>query len=321
MGISDPVMPSGTGLSVFDDIDSTNALALRAARKGQSGPHWFLAKSQSAGRGRQGRIWHSEAGSLYASLLICVSCKPEEIPQLSFVAALGVHDALIAMMNKGLAPDIPASPPVIPAQAGIQKEPSEAKNPGLDSRLRGNDEKTGRNNEETGANDDEGENDGNDNKDMKKLSLKWPNDILLDGKKLAGILLETSSTGASTRQAVIGIGLNLAHCPEIEDKPATCLADCNINITPQKALSYLAASFDKRLRNWRQGRNFAKIRKDWLERAEGIGKAYSATSQNKNLNGVFENIDKDGALILRLTSGERRRITSGEVHQLKSVNS
>ncbi len=276
MAVSDPVMPSGTGLSVFDDIDSTNALALRAAREGRTGPHWFLAKSQSAGRGRQGREWHSDAGNLFASLLVSVSCKPEDIPQLSFVAALGVHDALAAMMEAELAPVI-----------------------------RGADHKNGR----------------NDIGGIKRLSLKWPNDILLGGKKLAGILLETSSTGAPVRQAVIGIGLNLAHCPEIKEKPATCLADCNISITPQKALSCLAASFDKRLWHWRQGRNFAGIRKDWLERAEGIGKTYSAISQNKNLSGVFENIDKDGALILRLASGEKRRITSGEVHRLKSVNS
>jgi len=255
--MSDPVMPPGTGISVFDDIDSTNAQALRALAEGQSGPHWFVTKSQNAGRGRQGRVWRSQAGNLYASLLIPVTCNPQSIPQLSFVSALGVHDCAKAML-------------------------------------------------------------GEKNEHF-KLTLKWPNDVLLEGKKLAGILLETSSMGAKPATAVIGIGLNLAHSPQIRDKPTICLADFHVNITPLAALSVLANSMEQRLRQWEQGRNFGKIRDDWLARAQGIGAIYSATAQNRKFSGVFETIATDGALVLRLKGGELHRVTSGEVTPVESI--
>jgi BirA family biotin operon repressor/biotin-[acetyl-CoA-carboxylase] ligase len=77
-----------------DTIGSTNAEALSLARGGERGPLWITAKRQTAGRGRRGRAWMSEPGNLYATLLLTGACPPEHSAELSFVAALAVHDAI-----------------------------------------------------------------------------------------------------------------------------------------------------------------------------------------------------------------------------------
>ena len=90
-----------TGLAVarhitYETLGSTNAEALALARAGERGPLWITARSQSAGRGRRGSTWVSPPGNLYATLLLAEPSKPEHAPQLSFVTALALHDALAA---------------------------------------------------------------------------------------------------------------------------------------------------------------------------------------------------------------------------------
>jgi BirA family biotin operon repressor/biotin-[acetyl-CoA-carboxylase] ligase len=82
-------------LLAYDEIDSTNAEALRLLRAGERGPLWITAERQSAGRGRRGRRWISVPGNLHASLLLTDPGPAEHWPQLSFVAALAVHDAVV----------------------------------------------------------------------------------------------------------------------------------------------------------------------------------------------------------------------------------
>ena len=86
---------AGVRLLTYDEIDSTNAEALRLMRQGERGPLWISAQRQSAGRGRRGRKWVSVPGNLHASLLLTEPGPPEHWPQLSFVAALAVHDAIV----------------------------------------------------------------------------------------------------------------------------------------------------------------------------------------------------------------------------------
>jgi BirA family biotin operon repressor/biotin-[acetyl-CoA-carboxylase] ligase len=85
---------AGVRLRTHDQLDSTNSEALAVARKGESGPLWITAAKQTAGRGRRGRKWISTQGNLHASLLLTDPGPPENWPQLSFVAALAVHDAV-----------------------------------------------------------------------------------------------------------------------------------------------------------------------------------------------------------------------------------
>jgi BirA family biotin operon repressor/biotin-[acetyl-CoA-carboxylase] ligase len=85
---------AGVRLSAHDQLDSTNAEALRLMRQGERGPLWITAERQSAGRGRRGRSWSSLAGNLHASLLLADPGPVESWPQMSFVAALAAHDAV-----------------------------------------------------------------------------------------------------------------------------------------------------------------------------------------------------------------------------------
>jgi BirA family biotin operon repressor/biotin-[acetyl-CoA-carboxylase] ligase len=92
---------AGVRLMAHDELDSTNAEGLRLAQQGERGPLWITADRQSAGRGRRGRSWASLAGNLHASLLLTAPGPAENWPQLSFVAALAAHDAVVEA-----APDI-----------------------------------------------------------------------------------------------------------------------------------------------------------------------------------------------------------------------
>jgi BirA family transcriptional regulator, biotin operon repressor / biotin---[acetyl-CoA-carboxylase] ligase len=86
---------AGVRLLAYDEIDSTNAEALRLIRQGEHGPLWITAEQQSAGRGRRGRKWISVTGNLHASLLLADPGPVEHWPQLAFVAALALHDAVV----------------------------------------------------------------------------------------------------------------------------------------------------------------------------------------------------------------------------------
>lgn len=94
---------SGVRLIAHDTLSSTNAEAMALARTGERGPLWVTAQRQIAGRGRRGNVWTSEPGNLYASLLLTDAAPPAHLPELCFVSALAVLDALRAVAP-GLAP-------------------------------------------------------------------------------------------------------------------------------------------------------------------------------------------------------------------------
>jgi BirA family biotin operon repressor/biotin-[acetyl-CoA-carboxylase] ligase len=97
------VTSAGVRLISHDEIESTNAEALRVARLGERGPLWITATRQIRGRGRRGRAWVSEGGNLYASLLLNDPAPARNWPELSFVAALAVHDA-VSVLAPALGP-------------------------------------------------------------------------------------------------------------------------------------------------------------------------------------------------------------------------
>lgn len=143
------------------------------------------------------------------------------------------------------------------------------------------------------------------------LQLKWPNDILIDGGKAGGILVE-SSTSAGRLAAVIGIGLNVAASPVGLDRPATHLsahADCP---PPRLLLPIIADAVATWLATWDEGRGFAAVREAWLNRAHPIGERLSINTGAERVSGAFLGLDSDGALLLD-GNGEPRRFTYGDV--------
>ncbi len=85
---------AGARYKYYETLGSTNAEALALARAGERGPLWITAAAQTAGRGRRGSTWVSKPGNLYATLLLTEPSLPAQAPQLSFVAALALHDAV-----------------------------------------------------------------------------------------------------------------------------------------------------------------------------------------------------------------------------------
>lgn len=233
------------------ELDSTNAEARRLAEAGAFGPLWIAARRQTAGRGRQGRVWAGGEGNLAATLLTPLDQPPAIAAQLSFVAALAVGQMLGDWAPAG------------------------------------------------------------------DVRFKWPNDLLLGGRKVSGILIESGRRDPAGLWLAIGVGVNLASAPEGLEPPAASLAahlpPGRPVPRPEEALASLDRSFGHWFGVWRGEGGFAAVRAAWLERAAGLGQPCTARVGTRSLSGVAEGLGADGALLLRLASGALERITAGEV--------
>jgi BirA family biotin operon repressor/biotin-[acetyl-CoA-carboxylase] ligase len=147
-----------------------------------------------------------------------------------------------------------------------------------------------------------------------RLALKWPNDVLLDGAKLSGVLLESASHGnGGDRWLVVGIGVNLADHPEGLERPAMSLAGAGVTPpTPRDFLEKLIEAFGVWRERWRLG-GFAPIRTAWLARAAGLGQRIAVRLPDSTLEGQFLDVAEDGALLLRLDSGAIEPIHAGDI--------
>jgi BirA family biotin operon repressor/biotin-[acetyl-CoA-carboxylase] ligase len=240
---------AGARHKAYETLGSTNAEALALARAGERGPLWISARTQSAGRGRRGSEWVSPPGNLYATLLLTEPSAPPQAPQLSFVAALALHDAV--------------------AECAPQLGPA--------------------------------------------LQVKWPNDLMLGGAKLAGILIEGDSEPGFA--VAIGIGANCAAHPPQTNHPATDLAAAGALVSPEQLLAALRPAIARRLAQWRGGKGFASIRADWLKRAAGLGREIRVRLPERELTGRFEGLDEGGRLLLAGPDGVST-IAAGDVFGL-----
>jgi BirA family transcriptional regulator, biotin operon repressor / biotin---[acetyl-CoA-carboxylase] ligase len=146
-----------------------------------------------------------------------------------------------------------------------------------------------------------------------RLAVKWPNDVLCDGAKLAGILVEGESATGQPLITVVGIGVNCAHHPPHTDHPATDLLAAGRLASPEALFAALSRAMLQRLSEWDRGRGFAAIRAAWLGRAAGLGMPVRVNLSDRQLEGRFEMIDPSGRLVLRLGDGTAEIITAGDV--------
>jgi BirA family biotin operon repressor/biotin-[acetyl-CoA-carboxylase] ligase len=144
--------------------------------------------------------------------------------------------------------------------------------------------------------------------DRARLEIKWPNDVLLNGGKIAGILLESVGMGAGVSHLAIGVGVNLLHAPDpslLETgavAPVSLATETGVHLGAEAFLPLLASAFAR----WQaqfETYGFAPIRSAWLARAAGLGQQVSARSGTNIQRGVFEGIDDTGALLLRTPAG------------------
>lgn len=253
MELAPGLATAGVRLVPLEEVDSTNARALACARAGEMGPLWITARSQTTGRGRRGRAWVSPPGNLHATLLLTDPAPPDRAAELSFVAALAVHDAIASR-----------------ASSLVQR-----------------------------------------------LRLKWPNDVLLDGAKVAGILLEAEMSGRLS--VVVGIGVNCRYRPPMADYPTADLVGAAIEASD--LFTALSSAFASRLAEWDHGVGFAAIRVAWLSRAAGLGGTLRARLGAREFIGRFESIDERGRLLLRMPDGMIEAIAAGEVFPVAAAES
>jgi BirA family biotin operon repressor/biotin-[acetyl-CoA-carboxylase] ligase len=147
-----------------------------------------------------------------------------------------------------------------------------------------------------------------------RLRLKWPNDVLLDGRKLAGILLEASSLANGRIAIATGIGVNVAAAPSDLPYPAVAIAELGGTVSAEDLFAALSDAWTGYARVWDNGRGFSAIRREWLARAAGLGADVAVSVGGEVFTGIFETIDADGRLVIRAPDGHRREIAAGEVH-------
>ena len=203
--------------------------------QGERGSCWIVSAEQTAGKGRLGRGWVSETGNFYGTLLWPTTAPLNAISQVSFVAALAVHET-----------------------ASNFAKPYE-------------------------------------------LSLKWPNDCLLNGAKFCGILCEV----VAPQRLAIGIGINIAHVPEGLPYRAARLAGATV----ESVFEHLQLSLSKYLEIWDDGQGFEHIRQLWMKHCAHIGAEISVDGQV----GIFTGLGPDGALLLELPGREVKTIYAGDV--------
>jgi len=142
------------------------------------------------------------------------------------------------------------------------------------------------------------------------FKLKWPNDVLLNGGKVAGILLESVGTGQGVTHLIIGVGVNLVAAPGADQvepgavPPVSLLAETGICISPEGFLDLLAAAYDHHERHFTTY-GFAPIRTAWLRDAARLGETITARTTAETVTGRFETIDEAGNLILLTARGQR----------------
>ena len=145
-----------------------------------------------------------------------------------------------------------------------------------------------------------------------RYALKWPNDVLVGGKKLVGIGLEAEIIG-DRLAVVVGMGTNVVAAPEGTPTPAVSLAALGVQISAEELFSALSDAWVEFRGIWDNGRGFAEIRKLWLERAAGLGEKVAINTGTTTLEGIFDTIDDTGCLIVRTADGRRLPVAAGEV--------
>lgn len=155
------------------------------------------------------------------------------------------------------------------------------------------------------------------NQDINNLvQIKWPNDVLLNGKKVSGILLENHLI-QSRRAIIVGVGINVTGFPQEALYPATSLNENNIGCDSEQVFENLATAFAIRLKQWNEGHGFEAIRQDWLQNAAGLGDVikvkFPKGRDPQELVGIFEGLDEAGLLQLETSKGIIKKVSVADI--------
>ncbi|SNT35867.1 BirA family transcriptional regulator, biotin operon repressor / biotin-[acetyl-CoA-carboxylase] ligase [Pseudomonas japonica] len=231
---------------IHDEIDSTNAEALRLIASGRGAPFLVLAERQSAGRGRRGRAWLSPfAQNLYYSLVLRVEGGMRQLEGLSLVVGLAVRQTLLSLGVPG-------------------------------------------------------------------AGLKWPNDVLVGNRKVAGILLELVGDPADVCHVVLGIGINVNMQEADIDQAWTSLTlECGRLVDRNQLAALLSDNMQTYLARHRE-HGFAALQGEWEGAHLWQGRAVSLIAGSNSINGTVLGVDRQGALRLEV-DGVEKSFSGGEL--------
>jgi len=245
----------GHQLYYYEEIGSTNDEAFRLGLAGAPEGTALIANSQSAGKGRMQRVWHSPAGSnIYTSIILRPQIEPARAPQLSILAGVAVVDVL-----ESYCPD--------------------------------------------------------------RIKLKWPNDVLIDGKKVCGILSQMKTTARKVNFIVLGVGINVninySQFPKEICNLATSLAiETGREISRQELIislyENLAKWYNKLLKD-----GFCRIKEKWLSISPMIGQTVQVMFQEEAVSGKAIGLDEDGSLILLTAGNKEFKVSAGDATIVK----
>lgn len=144
------------------------------------------------------------------------------------------------------------------------------------------------------------------------IKLKWPNDVLVNDKKLAGVLIEFISL-KNSRYIIIGIGVNINKAPELNRK-TTCIKNLGLSIHDTNIFfNRLMLNFEKAYYEWITDNNFTKTRKNWIKYAYHLGKMITIDNGVSRISGIFKGMNLDGSICLQLGKENYCNITIGEM--------
>ncbi|WP_377288332.1 biotin--[acetyl-CoA-carboxylase] ligase [Rhizobium sp. SG2393] len=149
--------------------------------------------------------------------------------------------------------------------------------------------------------------------DGAKAAVKWPNDILIDGRKMCGILIEGEKLPDGRHAVVIGIGINIATAPEATLYPVTTIREAGGTVLPDELFTHLFMEMAAALHLWDAGRGLEAIVADWRAAAHGIGRPITVNMTDRSIPGRFVDIDETGRLMLETDDGAVMRIAAGDV--------
>lgn len=238
----------------FDEVESSNSTAERLIAENAETPFVVIARSQSAGRGRRGRSWHSPAnGNLYASFAFRPQRAPQDMPAITLWLGLAIARQLRERLQL----------PVF---------------------------------------------------------VKWPNDLLLGGRKLAGMLTEARIDADQIRDLVFGLGLNLfadtSDWPEDVRQVATNIQD---HLTPGTTLSWhrliaeLLGAVARAYKSYLKGSSHGEMQQLWPEYDALRGRSVTVHGDARALTGTVLGIDERCRLLIRLPNGQSHAVQAGEV--------
>jgi BirA family biotin operon repressor/biotin-[acetyl-CoA-carboxylase] ligase len=235
-------LPTGWRISKVAETKSTNADVRLLAEAGEGEGLLVLAKTQTAGRGRRGRVWRSPEGNMYLSILVDASSPTAG--EVGFAAAVSLIDAVEALAGH----------------------------------------------------------------DLPSLRCKWPNDVLFNGGKVAGLLLEAVPERS---QVIVGIGVNLIDT-KVEDALYSVGSLSDFSILPEDLAVKLAQCLSKWLETLRT-LGFAPVRRAWLCRATGVGENIVVRLPQDTFEGTFKGLADDGALLLDQGAIGVKTVSAGDV--------